>query len=108
MAFIALDLSLQVIAEVRKPLQMLRQRDADLAKQLTRAASSIALNLGEGSRRRGKDRPHHYRIAAGSADELRVGLLVAQAWGHLNQTDIEQPLATLDELLAVLWKLTRT
>jgi four helix bundle protein len=56
----------------------------------------VPLNLAEGRRRVGKDRLHHFRIAAGSADELRVALLVARAWGDLGAGDVRQAFALLD------------
>ena len=46
-----------------------------------------ARNRGEGSRRVGRDRPNLYRIAAGSAEEVRVALWVARAWGYLVTRD---------------------
>ena len=67
--FQALELSIQAIRSLRQPLAKLREQDPKLADQLQRAASSVALNLSEGRRRTGKDRRHHFRIAAGSADE---------------------------------------
>jgi four helix bundle protein len=69
-------------------------------------ASRVPLNLAEGRRRVGKDRLHHFRIAAGSAAEVRVALLVARAWGDLEARDVEEALLLLDRLLAMLWRLT--
>ena len=107
MPFLALNLSLQAIEQVRQPLAAIRSRDADLFKQLRRAASSIPLNLSEGRRRRGQDRRHLYRVAAGSADELRVGLQVALAWQYLKAAEAAEVLSTLDRLQRMLWPLTR-
>ena len=46
-----------------------------------------------------------YRIAQGSALEVRAALDVAQAWGFLESSaEVE---AQLDQLLAMLWTLTR-
>ncbi|HEV8325537.1 MAG TPA: hypothetical protein VG389_28270 [Myxococcota bacterium] len=60
----------------------------------------------EGRRRAGKDRLQSYRIAAGSADEVRAALLVAAAWGWLPEPALAAPLALLDRLLALTWRLT--
>jgi four helix bundle protein len=68
----------------------------------------VPLNIGEGSRRRGKDRLHSYRIAAGSADEVRVALLTACAWGDLGESDIAAALALADRELAILWRLAES
>jgi four helix bundle protein len=107
MQFDAFEVSLQLIASLRAPLSRLQTHDADLAGQLRRAASSVPLNLSEGRRRIGKDRLHLWRVAAGSADEARAALRVAQAWGYVEDAVIQEPLALLDRLLAMLWRMTR-
>jgi four helix bundle protein len=106
MNFEAFELSLQLICALRAPLARLQQHDASLANQLCRAASSVSLNLSEGRRRVGKDRLHLWRIAAGSADEVRAALRVAQAWGYIEQELVAESLALLDRVLAMLWRMT--
>ncbi|MEW6745422.1 MAG: four helix bundle protein [Planctomycetota bacterium] len=106
MRFDVLELSLEVVRRLCQPLARLRQSDPKLFDQMRRAASSVPLNLAEGSRRHGKDRLQLYRIAAGSADELRTALRVALAWGELDHSAIAEPLALLDRVLAMLWRLT--
>ena len=59
MRFIALERSLTLVSRLRPLLRVLRTHDESLARQITRADSSICLNLGEGSRRTGRDRKHH-------------------------------------------------
>ena len=61
----------------------------------------------EGQRRVGKDRKHLWRVAAGSADEVRVALRTAVAWGDLNAAQTAKPMQLLDRVLAMLWKMTR-
>ena len=85
-------------------MQVIFLHDPDLADQLRRAASSMVLNIGEGSRRQGRDRMNRYRIAAGSAAETRDALAVARAWGYVDS--IEAPLEALDRVLAILWVVT--
>ena len=48
--FIALQVSLQFIETLRDPVAKLAQHDSSLADQIRRAASSVALNLGEVAR----------------------------------------------------------
>ena len=104
--FDLLEVGLETIATLRGPLDELRKRDADLFRQIRRAASSITLNIAEGNRRQGADRLHLWRVAAGSADEVRVGLRCAVAWGDLRVEDTERSLELLDRICAMLWRLT--
>ena len=88
-------------------LAKLARRDPDLARQLRRAVASVPLNLAEGACRTGKDRMHHYRIAAGSAAEAMSGLELALRWGRVGAGDLESAEAFADRLRALLWRLTR-
>ncbi len=106
MGFRVLDFSIELIRGLRSPVVVLRRRSDRLANQMEAAASSIALNIAEGNRREGRDRLHHFRIAAGSANEVRSGLRVAEAWGYLQEKDIRKSLALLDTVLAMLWSLS--
>jgi four helix bundle protein len=106
MGFDALDTTLQLVAALRTPLARVQQHDRDLAGQLRRAASSVALNLGEGQRRAGADRRQHFRIAAGSAAEVDTALRVAVAWGYLDATALAEAQALIDRVLAMTWRLT--
>ena len=105
--FDALEVSIQVIRALRTVVDRLREKDAALADQVTRAASSVAANLGEGRRRTGKDRAYRFRIADGSANEVKVHLRVALAWGWLEQEDVAEALALVDRVLAMTWRLAR-
>ena len=104
--FIAFNRSVSLISALVPIAGVLRSHDRDLEKQLRKAASSIALNLGEGRKRTGRDRLHFWRIASGSAEETRVCLLVAVAWGYLEEDKVSDALALLDEILAMCWRLT--
>mgnify|MGYP001385525039 CR=1 FL=1 len=107
MAFDALEVSLALIPSLRGPVDRLGRVDADLARQVRRAASSIALNVAEGRRRRGGDRLHLWRVAAGSAAEVGTALRVAAGWGHVDEAEIGDALALVDRLLAMLHRMTR-
>jgi four helix bundle protein len=72
--FVAYDVALEVIANLRGTVEVIRTRDAKLAQQIVASASSVAANVSEGNRRVGRDRLHLFRIAAGSADETRAHL----------------------------------
>jgi four helix bundle protein len=66
----------------------------------------VPLNIAEGGRRVGKDRKHHWRVAAGSADEVRVALRTAVAWGDLDVAATKPPLKLIDRVIAMLWRMT--
>ena len=102
--FDALEVAHQIVHAVARLIDAVVRRDPDLARQMRKSTSSIPLNVAEGRRRAGKDRPHHYRIASGSADELVSQLRVALDWGYV--ADASEPLALLDRELAMLWRLT--
>ena len=107
MTFQAYDIALDLIRCLREPLTRIQARDPDLEKQLRRAASSVALNLGEGRRRQGRDRNHLFRIASGSAGEVAASLAVAEAWGYVDASDCAEARSLCDRVLAILWTLTR-
>ena len=107
MPFDVYDRSLELISQLATPTKALERHDRDLAKQLRRAASSVVLNIAEGRRREGQDRTYHFRVAAGSAEETRACLRVAAAGGHLDEAIAAAPLATLDRVAAMLYRLTR-
>jgi four helix bundle protein len=98
--------SLELIGALKPVIARLGNRDSGLVTQLRRAAASIPLNISEGRRRAGKDRIHLWRIAAGSADEVRACLDVANAWGYLEPSQLQQALDFVDRILAMLWRLT--
>lgn len=105
--FHAHDIALEWSIALGPALARVARKDADLARQLRRAVASVPLNLAEGSCRAGKDRLHHYRIAAGSAAEAQSGLRLALGWGHLEAADVASAEALADRLRAMLWRLTQ-
>jgi len=102
--FIAHDVSLELIRELRTLLPAIQRFDRDLASQLRTAATSVTLNLSEGQRSGGGNQRRHYEIAHGSANEVKGALAVAEAWGWIESS--AKVGAILDRLLALLWRLT--
>ena len=100
--FDVLEVGLETLDALREPLTVLRKRDPDLFRQIRRAGTYITLNIAEGNRRVGADRLHLWRVAAGSADEVRVGLRSAVAWGDLRVEETERSLELLDRVCAML------
>src|SRR5215468_3402596 len=107
MGFVAYEVSLEMVKSVAPVISAVANRDRALADQMRRAASSVPLNVAEGSRRAGRDRKHCYRIAAGSAHELRTSLRVAESWGYVDRGFTQSVDSLLDRELALLWGLTR-
>ena len=104
--FEAYGVALEMIRGLAAVLPRIKSRDGDLAKQGRRAASSVALNLSEGNRRKGKDRAYHFSVAAGSADEVLAVLEVSEAWGYLSPQATGSLKDLLDRVLAMTWKLS--
>jgi len=106
MAFDALENAVQLAKALRAALETIRRHDRGLADQVKRATSSVALNLSEGNRRAGRDRLHSFRIASGSAAEVRTALDLALAWGYLDAESYAPATELLDRELAMLYRLT--
>jgi four helix bundle protein len=95
------------IIEALAPLVLLVQRrDRELASQLRRAASSIVLNIAESEYSDPGNRRARLFTAAGSANESRSALRVAVAWGYIPAGRATDVLAQLDQVMAILWRLT--
>jgi four helix bundle protein len=104
--FEAYDVALELAEALGPVMAKLNRQDTSLTSQMRRATASVALCLAEGARRSGKDRLHLYRVAAGSAAEVRAALLLARAWGWTDSMQLGSAEALLDRVLAMLWRLT--
>jgi len=107
MNFQALQIALELIKALRPVIDKVGRSSKKEAEQMQDAANSIARNLAEGRRRRGKDRRYHWDVAAGSADEVRTSMLISLANGWLTEQDVEDAMALDDRVLAMTWRLTR-
>jgi four helix bundle protein len=94
---------IEVLRELRPVVTAIEGHDKDLARQLRRAASSIALNVSEGSGCHGGTRRERYRNALGSARETGACLDVAMACGYVEAVD-DVLLDKLDRVRATLVK----
>jgi four helix bundle protein len=106
MAFDAFEVALAMVRSLREPVRRIREADAALADQVRRAAQSVPLNVAEARKRVGRDRVHLWRVAAGSAAEVRAALRVAVAWGYVRDAEVAEALGLLDRQCAMLWRLT--
>ena len=102
-----LDGVLQIIEQARPFVDAIGRRDRDLASQVRRALSSIALNLGEGAGSAGGNARLRFQSALGSLYEARAGLRVGIAWGYVSAADCTGVLAGFDRLCARVYGLSR-
>ncbi len=93
--------------ELLRPLVLrIKKHDRNLAPQITDAANSSVLNTGEGALSDAGTRRSRYQSAAGSANEVRVGVLAAIRWGYVTEGASAQTLSHYDRIVAMLYKLT--
>ena len=107
MALVVVELALEIIQALRPLMPLIQRRDRDLASQLARAASSAALNSGEAEYNDPGNRRARFHTAAGSANEARVALRAAVAWGHITAVQAQPPIAAYDRVVGMLWRLSR-
>ena len=94
---------LDVLRGLRPVVGKIEAHDRDLGRQLRRAATSVALNMQEGSGSSGGTRRERYRNALGSARETGACLDAAVALGYIEGVDAGL-LDALDHVRAVLVK----
>jgi four helix bundle protein len=108
MVFEVEEVAIQLIEGLRPLVPRIKARDRALADQLMRAASSVALNIGESNYSDPGNRRARLFTAAGSANETRLALRVASAWGHCGAADADAAQALIKRILSMLWKLTHS
>jgi len=78
---------IDTIAEIEPLVRRIAQHDADLGRQMRRAAASIALNVSEGRFSRGKNEMARFQTALGSANETLACLKVGVAFKYIATPD---------------------
>jgi four helix bundle protein len=98
---------LEVLKQLQPSLRPIEMKDRDLARQLRRCSSSVALNLAEGMYSRGRNRHARYHSALGSARETLACLEVAEVCGYLGSSSshLHTP---LNRIIGTRVKLVRT
>ena len=95
------DDMVDTVRSMRGMIAAIEKRDSDLARQLRRAASSVVLNVAEGSGSFGGMRTARYRTALGSARETLACLRVAEAFGYV-ETVPEAVAARMNRVIGTL------
>lgn len=97
--------ALGVIEHLRPLITHIRRHDRSLADQIRRAASSMVLNIAEGTYSDAGTARTRFHSAAGSANETRSALKVAAAWGFIDRARAAAVDDRIDEVLKMLWGL---
>ena len=101
------QVALETVTALRPLVPLIQRHDRSLAVQLTRAASSIGLNIGAAEYSDPGNRRARFHTAAGSAGESRAALQVAVAWGYVAPAQAAPVVGQLDRVVAMLWRLAR-
>jgi four helix bundle protein len=81
------DVILGVVRDLKPVMTAIAQRDPDLARQMRRAASSVALNTAEGMYSGGRNKGARYQNALGSMRETLACVEVGTALGYVDAID---------------------
>ena len=101
--FVSRHVAIEVVRQIRPTLELIKQRDNELAKQLRDALHSVVLNLSEASPKSDGNKHRAYVVALGEAREAAGALDLAVAWGWIEE---DLPVRkTLDRLLGLCWGL---
>ena len=76
----------------------IQRKDRDLASQIRRAVSSIALNAAEAQGNSGGNSRVRFESALGSLYEARAGLLLAIAWAFISESSALAALRAMNSL----------
>jgi len=93
-----LEHSLEVVELARPVVEAVYRRDRDLASQLRRAISSVALNLAEGFGCTGGSARARFETARGSLNEAQAGVRIAVAWRYVSQAAAGELLESMHSL----------
>lgn len=100
------ELSFEAIAALRPLMMRIKRSDRALADQLTRAATSVALNIAEADGLEAGNRRARFFTALGSAKESLAALRAAECWRYITPEEALAASSLLRRIIAMLWKLT--
>lgn len=102
-----LDQAVDVIGLVRPLVDAVTRRDRDLASQLRRALSHVALNVAEGFGAGAGNARVRYETARSALYEAQAVLRVATAWGYVSAEDAHSVLEPMQALAERVFGLSR-
>ncbi len=97
--------SITLIRALRDTLERIQRHDADLARQMRRALTSIPLNISEGEWKRGGNARLRFETAMGSANEVKACLETADAHGYADADP--KHIDALDRIARTLHRVAR-
>ena len=95
---------LEMIAGAARIADDIERRDSDLARQMRRAAASVALNTAEAMGSTAGHKRQRYQTALGSAREVMACVDVAKAMRYVGEIDAGT-LDHIDHVIATLMRL---
>ena len=98
------EVVLAMVGGAARVAEEIERRDADLARQMRRAAASVALNVAEGMGSMAGHKRQRYQTALGSAWEVSACVDVAKAMRYVNEVDAVT-LDQMDHVISTLAKL---
>jgi four helix bundle protein len=102
-----LEHALQIATLARPLVEVIQRRDRDLASQVRRAVSSIALNAAEAQGNAGGNTRVRLESALGSLYEAQAGIRLAIAWGYFPQAAANDALVCMNCLGGRIYGLVR-
>ena len=100
------EVALLVARDAAMAARVIGLQDADLARQLRRAAASVPLNLAEGAGVSGGHRRQRYMTALGSAREVLACLETGHVMGYSEVVGTEAR-SRLDQVIGTLVRIVR-
>ena len=100
-----LNVILSFVEDTGSLVPRIARHDPDLARQLRRASTAVALNTAEGSAARGRSRAACYNIALREMRECHTALQIAVRLRYLPPLSTELE-ARCQQILATLYKLS--
>ena len=103
--FIALAVAEDAAVAVGELMQGLPASLRCFQDQAVRAAASVALNVAEGSGRRGRERKRFYQVAHASAREAKSAVRIVVRLNAIDQARGRETVDLLDRAAALTWRL---